>query len=366
MRRLFLLLLCLLSLPTVAQEDYAMPELPDEPIFADERLISIRHNFIQWVDNDTLVFAPYQNEHYRDEELDLGYQYQLSTGSLNRLDFAPFFAEWSAEKREFFQTGNYRVHRPVFSDERGRIPVIYQSSVKMVCGGECLGTVIMTGSYEDANSTSYNEDFYTPLPMPAQTDLEVYWSRNLQAAVFEMSSNYAGPRSLFYLELDIESRHRLAYRIETDFEFYSGRVLGLSPDGRHVILESDERQVAPEGSVYDWVTVPFLIIWTAPYHDEHCQCTYDAEIRRIDGEIADIPNQQKNFAGISFLDEDTLLYTSTEGLMRYSMSTGERSLVNPLFNSYWMETAVFSPDNRHIAVVTAQGLYVLPTGLTNP
>jgi hypothetical protein len=80
--------------------------------------------------------------------------------------------------------------------------------------------------------------------------------------------------------------------------------------------------------------------------------------------LADTPNQQ-NFAGISFLDEDTLLYISTEGLIRYSMSTGESSLINPLFNSYWMEAAVFSPDNRHVAVTTEQGLYLLPTGLTD-
>jgi hypothetical protein len=228
MHRLFLfLLLCLLSLPTLAQEDYPMPELPDKPIFADERLHPIRHNFIQWIDNDTLVFMPYQNEQYVEEELDLGYQYQLSTGSFSTLQFAPFFAEWSAEKREYFQAGNYRVHRPVFSDERGRIPIIYQSSVEIVCGGECRGTVIMSGSYEDANSTSYNDDFYMPLPMPAQTDLEVFWSRNLQGAVFEMNSNYAGPRSLFYLEIDIETRHRLAYRIQTDFEFYGGGFWGF-------------------------------------------------------------------------------------------------------------------------------------------
>lgn len=362
MRRFFLLfVLVLLTVPSLAQEDFAMPDLPDEPIFADERLNWIEHDEISWIDNSKLVFIPYQQEHYSEEELTMGYLYSLDDRSLITLEYAPFFANWSEEKREFFQAGNYTVHRPVFSDEFGRIPVIYQSTAYMVCGGECVGTIIMSGSYDDETSTSYNDDFYAPLPMPAQTSLDIYWSRNLNAAVIEMGSNYAGPRSLFYVEFNLQTRHRDAYRIETDFEFYGGRVLGLSPDGRQVLFESDERVAAADGTGI--VTRPFLYIWTAPYHEEHCQCTYDAQSRQIEGEMADRPNQGRNFAGISFLDADTLLYISTEGLFRYSMSTGESILLNPEFNSYWIESAAFSPDNRNIAVTTAQGLYVLPTGI---
>jgi hypothetical protein len=133
-------------------------------------------------------------------------------------------------------------------------------------------------------------------------------------------------------------------------------VLGLSPDGRRVTIATLGYFSETESELENRQK---LIIWDAPHHDDACACTYDAVSHVI---YSETDNYGKNFVGVAFVDEDTILYIGNEGLFRHTISTGESVLLDPAFNTHWINLAIFSPDNRHVAVTTAQGLYVLPTG----
>ncbi len=85
---MIMMLLLISTGQNVAQDTVIMPDDLPEPVFATEGNIIFYadpHQFA-WLDNETLVFTPF-NERTEDwEELAQGYQYDLSTNTLIELE----------------------------------------------------------------------------------------------------------------------------------------------------------------------------------------------------------------------------------------------------------------------------------------
>lgn len=358
MRRFFLLfLLCLLSVPTLANEDnIPMPDLPDEPILVPSiwDLSWPEAYQIVWLDNQTVVI----NFDATGNSADRGnrtYSYDVSSANLLELEESLFVADWDEEQVAFFQSGNHAVHRSPFPNEDGIISMIYESDLHIECGTECIGTLILYGYYQvhDENTIVYREGTYRAMPVPAQTGINVHWSRDNKVLLMEMGNNYSPDISLHHLDLQTGETSRLPFYL---LDWNKDHVFGLSPDGQRVLLATEvyteNRDYAPER----WQK---LLIWDAPRHDDACACTYDPVSHVV---YSETNNEGHNFAGAGFVDEDTILYIGNEGMYRHTISTGESVLLDAAFNTHWINLAIFSPDNRHVAVATEQGLYVLPTG----
>lgn len=371
MRRFFLLfLLFFLSLPTLAQgEDYPMPDLPAEPVFSDAWATYYTHSYQwAWLDNETLVFTPYDRWYSLPEDSPYEtYSYNLSDSSLISLDEPLFRANWNSEWRETFKAQpELEIYRSPYEirfqqgDETeyvSAVTVLYQSSYYISCGPECSGTMIMIGSYqEDPTIETPRHAYYEPLDFTSGFDIKVHWSPNPATFVVESETGYGGGNLLIYQSYGNESviRHPLTYTPNDQF-------LAFSPSARRVAIATgvafDENYTTNE----QWWQK--LIIWDAPPEDPECECTYHEGSAQV---IYSPSNQEdyrrRNFAGVGFVDEDTILYIGNEGLFKHTISTGESILLDPAFNTHWINLAIFSPDNRHVAVTTAQGLYVLPTG----
>jgi len=77
----------------------------------------------------------------------------------------------------------------------------------------------------------------------------------------------------------------------------------------------------------------------------------------------------ENVIGAAFLPDtpDAILIVNMDGIMRYDLGTQKLELVNPLITSEWAKWALFSPDNKWVAVfagddggVGFRQLFVLP------
>lgn len=355
MRRLFLfLLLCLLSLPTSAQEDYLTPTLPDEPIFISNGTEIVHwaeaYHFA-WIDNENLVFT-FANMSVALSEAGSfrAYSYSLEMDTVTELDNSPFVITGNAEIRDFFRPANYAIHRSPFPNENGTIPILFEST--LACDWHCFGVLVLYGYYRldggEQGSIQY------PLTRPTNGGFNVHWSRNNNAVLMELGNNYTPDVSLSYVDLSTGEVIILPfYLINWDYD----HAFGISADGGRIALATD--QFYTENTDFSSELWQKLIIWDAPHHDDACACTYDPVSHVI---YSETDNHGKNFVGVGFVDEDAILYIGNEGMFKHSISTGESTLIDAAFNTHWVNLAVFSPDNRHVAVTTEQGLYVLPTG----
>jgi hypothetical protein len=353
MRRYFsLFLLFLLSIPSLAQEDFPMPDLPDEPIFISDdirELMWIEAYQFAWLDNQnlTFTFAP-MSVPYQVSNPYTAYSYNLRTELLAELDASPFILDWNAEIQEYFQAGDYLIHRSPYPNENSSVPILYNSRLPE------FGALFLYGLYW-SDSEDYGSDQYPLRISPYRGfGFNLHWSSHNSAALIELGNEYSPTVSLAYINLSTGDIRILPFALT---EFISDRAFGISPDGQRVILATDEFYT--DNMNYSPELWQKLIIWDAPSHDDACACTYDPVSHVI---YSEIDNEGKNFAGVGFVDENTILYIGNEGLFRHTISTGESVLLDPAFNTHWINLAIFSPDNRHVAVTTEQGLYVLPTG----
>ena len=366
MRRYFLLfLLFLLTVPSLAQgNDFQMPELPAEPVFSSAWAVYNAQTYqFAWLDNETLVFTPYDYWYNLPEDSPYEtYSYNLPDNTVVALDEPQFRADWNSAWRETFKAlPNVDIYRsPYFwGDENVSIvSVLYQSSYYISCGPECSGTMIMIGSYEEnpARETPYHA-YYAPLAFTSGAYIKPHWSPNHNAVVVEAETGYGGGNLLIYRNPDNEVFIPFPLSDTPNDQFFA-----FSPSGRRLVIASGARFDENNPADEEWWQK--LIIWDAPPEDPECQCTYHEGSAQV---IYSPTNQEdyrrRNFAGVGFVDEDTILYIGNEGLFRHTISTGESVLLDPAFNTHWINLAIFSPDNRHVAVTTGQGLYVLPTGI---
>jgi hypothetical protein len=200
---IILLMLCLLSLPTSAQEGFPVPSLPDEPIFVstDREVVQWAELYqFAWLDNQNLVFT-FSNITLSSIGTDpnLGYSYNVQTDNLTLLENSPFVSNWDEDKRAFFQAGNYIVHHSPYPNQNGIIPIVYESTLYTECGSECIGTLIMYGNYQE-DGASYH-GYYDPLSIHAQTGINIHWSRNNNAILMEMGGNFSAYIGLHWVDL---------------------------------------------------------------------------------------------------------------------------------------------------------------------
>jgi hypothetical protein len=350
MRHYFLLLLlCLLSLPTLAQEDYPIANLPATPIFADSRIVSAYPYQFGWLDNETLVFTPFRKDFSSHDESGLyeSYSYSLMNNALVAEEASPFFANWNTEARNSVQAGLNPIHRSPYTPDND-YKVVYESPYFVVQGGIWPMNIIMEGEYFYYPDTGSRYG-YTSLEPALDGLVSVLWSQD---------------NSAFILELAVPSSVTFRYYKEQGYPItinhhlidYGDSFLAFSGDGNRLALATHDRFSATET---EQAYQQKLIIWNAPRHDDACTCTYDPVSHVI---YSEADNEGKNFVGAGFVDEDTIIYIGNEGMYRHSISTGESTLIDAAFNTHWINLAIFSPDNRHVAVTTEQGLYVLPTG----
>mgnify|MGYP000465540359 CR=1 FL=1 len=362
---LFLTLFFTLVFGISAQDDILMPDDLPDPVYTEDIsqifYYADPHQFA-WIDNETLVFAPYRELYaYEESQLDIAYHYSLSTGTLTQLDSSPFHATMSEETRNWFQVSEYAttVYQSPYILEGGGTythHIMYISRFSGRCGIECSNAIMMRGRYAINSDGELDESLSSFMPIETNYtgNITLFWTRNgLEPyALLQMSIPY-GQGEYVYISHprnDIRTPIYL-HNLPED------RILAVSDDGTRAAYSSHHTEPGASESGQK------LYIWHAPYHDEHCACTYDGRLYFINPVNPESQTRRYSFAGASFVDEDTILYIGDMGLMRHNLLTGISTIIDPELNVSWIRTAVFSPDNQHVAITTEQGLYVLPLDL---
>ena len=355
---MIMMLLLISTGQNVAQDTVIMPDDLPEPVFATEGNIIFYadpHQFA-WLDNETLVFTPF-NERTEDwEELAQGYQYDLSTNTLIELESSPFEADMDEETRDWFQVRpEATVHQSPYAIDAGGggtiRHVMYISRFLGQCFNECSALIVMGGRYfVDAEQ---NPDFvmssFIPVHFQYDTDI-LFWSRDNQSTVIQTGVVYGQGYRLSHINEEGNDVH-IRYGLHDNI---NDRILAMSDDGNYLAFSShsNDDSLAIGQSLY---------IWQAPYHDDACSCTYDAQIVDMIAPINQNAPNEILFAGVGFVNENTILYIGESGLMRHNLLTGISTSLDRELNVGWIRTAVFSPDLEHVAITTEEGLYILET-----
>lgn len=353
-RILSIVLLFLITGLTLAQDDpVIMPDDLPEPVFSDN--FSIFYAGIQeiaWLDNETLVFTT------PEQASEIGYHYSLTDDRLTQLESNPFRLTMTDEELVYYQaSATDPVYHSPYADEFDTHHLMYTSIIQVDCGGVC--TIVMQGRYHAPmnNELDNVSNNYVPADFLSFAGFDVVWGQDDNSAVIEVGSPYGGSTTFNYINFDgglIEGI--VDFRIIDNVD---DRILGISADGKHVAFASYWNPSGTENVVYNSQR---LIIWTAPYYDELCSCTYDAQIHVIESALRQ-ENIGSYFAGVGFVNENTILYIGELGLMRHNLLTGISVPIDRELNVGWIRTAVFSPDFQHVAITTEQGLFILPLSL---
>lgn len=300
--------------------------LPDKPIMEG---IIFRDKIAWSADGKTLLFQ--MVDYSADHEPDKAYQYDPATGKLSELDTMPFTLTLNDEQKAYFQARDNTIPKSPYHNA-----ILYTSTLSVVCGGECDGTLIMQGTYCYAPDCVELWGFYEPLNLISQGDFRVVWSRG-GAAVLIRDTNYGSFHELIY------SGAEGTYVIADTFDRDDNDVFDLSNDGKRVLYENPE-----SGSK--------LMLWEIESFDSEKTHLVTTDQQKImDGHVTG--------AGFSTSNSDYLFYLDDEGIKQYEISGGRSELLNPAINATWVQFGLFSPDNRYIAVLSDNKLYVVPTGI---
>lgn len=363
MYRLFSILLIFMITGFALAQDEAviMPDDLPEPIFTTERstiYLADPHQFA-WIDNETLVFTPFnkRTEGWEDDSTAMGYVYDLNSETLIELETSPFHTTMQEEYRDLFEVmPDTTVHQSPyvqdFEDGNTLHHIVYTSQFFGRWSlYDYFNSIMMRGRYFVDNSDEINRQSSSFMPIRHDFGADIlFWSPNNQSFVIQKSVTYGAGYSISHINEEGEDVH-VRYGLSDDL---NDRILVISEDGNHLAFSShsNDDPLAVGQSLY---------IWQAPYHDELCACTYDAQIIDM---IAPIDGTQEiSFAGVGFVNENTILYIGELGLMRHNLLTGISVPIDRELNVGWIRTAVFSPDFQHVAITTEQGLFILPLSL---
>lgn len=370
MLRIFLLLLCFAAAPVVAQSSGVLVATADE---AGSYLDTTQ--FV-WLDNDTLIFEPTRSPGKVD-----AYEYHVSTGEVSHLDLSPLYFEPTPKRVEHYQ---------IATDETGYSPdsfrspfefsssltyplhrVLYLSSLHIACGFECPSGIVMQGIHDDQADYTVAElraqtgtaplDYlvsrtYRPLNLKASYGLGVLWARNSDAAVIEVSYVVGDGSRIYYASL--VDRPYGEYPPEIYIgdvnPFWGQHIYALSEDGTRVIYGEYQYENASHEALRVWQVIPAVgdAIWSA-------QVLPSVSVQPQS-------SAEDAFAGANFIpgDEGHILALHADGILRIDLITDERTVLNPDITATSFSLGVFSPDNRHVAVVTPEyEVRVMPTGI---
>lgn len=344
---LILTLFFSLAFTISAQDDVLMPDDLPHPILSDEIIENIYFADVTqfaWFDSETLLF----------EIGEQGYTYSLSNDTLTELDISPFRAEMNQEFLTWYQVleGTEIIQSPYPEAGDDWYTILYASNLTYNCGATCDGRIYMSGMYRNSGDNQPDSDYvYHPLPFGGMPSNRILWSRDSSSAIVTLESAYVVHGSMYHLNLQTNE----TTQIPVELSDISDSLLAISDDGNRVAFRSSM-------SFDNYPSGQKIIIWETPYHDDLCACTYDGQTHII-SPFPLVENRGNSFAGVGFVDEDTILYIGEMGLMRHNLLTGVSSIIDPELNVGWIHTAVFSPDNQHVAITTQQGLYILALSL---
>ena len=328
--------------PVIMPDDLPDPLQLDAPI---DKIVNADVSQFAWLDNDTLVF-----------EIDrIGYQYDVSSDTLTELESSPFIAEMNEDFHVWYQVlSNGGIIQSPYVHPGGEwYDIIYPANLSYNCGATCGGRIFMSGLYRYSDGATPSSDYiYRPLAFEGIPSSRIIWSRDNSTALITLTNEVGAPPVI--LHVNLISREITTIPLSYG-DITTDSLLAISEDGQRVAFRShttNDPRVTSTASQN-------LLIWETPVYSENCACTYDGVIHRIEP-LDLMPETDQKFAGVGFVDADTLLYIGELGLMRHNLLTGISTPLDRELNVGWIRTAVFSPDNQHVAITTEQGLFVLP------
>lgn len=365
MRRFFLFfLLFLLSVPSLANEDnIPMPSLPAEPIYVKQGPV-IRQHYV-WLDNDTFRFTPYNNDGPTSSDPYEAYEYHLSSATLERLDWSPFYFlpdEEFASLIDFWEGdtsyNSYRrmVARSPYTQSAEEFALfVYSGTAYRECGIMCGYVMSYLGLAAPSEGNVYSESYIHPFTAPLLLVSQPMWAADGSFLVYgEGAEPESGCCWTSYSFIDLETNEVSQY-----FGGDSAWIPVNGPFNNGIYALSSE--FAPRVLYGDWLENIHnrLILWTGSHlgsEECHCMLLPESKIFSLEAE--------QHFSGANFIegDKDHFLAVAPDGLRLYEIETGEFTVLNPELNSQWIDLAVFSPDNQHMAVLVDENMYVLPTG----
>jgi hypothetical protein len=301
-------------------------------------LFNQRNTFV-WSDDGSTLYYEAEYDAETGEYGFLGFAYDVATGELSRLDESPLRLTFTEEEQAFYQAIEPFAYRsPVTMEAATRI--IFASTLDISCGHECRGTLLMMGTHTTAEDVP-SPGFYSPLDITLQDDFHMLWSRDGSAAVLMMDLAYGGGLNLYHVTL--KQPYPILF-IDSGWA-YEHMLCDISADGTRVLY----KQYGNDNAT--------LMLWSMKPWTEA-----EPWVVALGSEAV----VESWVAGANFVPDDAnqIVYVDESGVHLYDLGHEIDTLVNPDINAEWVNYAVFSPDHRHVAVVTVDAeLYVLPTGL---
>lgn len=337
-----LLFFALCVFPVQAQDDPPHPLLENAVMVSEHGLYYWTLSNLVWVDNDTLVFdiPPVDST-----DTQTALRYELATRETYPISPSPFHLIPTPEEIAYFHIAalpdeptGYQAYISPFASS-GNLPFIYRSSLESFCGTECNGLHTMIGSY---SPTALELSAFRTLPSTAQCGMRVAWARDNGAAVLASGLCYNCCAVLYRVERNGTQTHIGSYTA------IDGGLYALSDDANRV-LYSDLSE--------DFSTIN-LILWER----ETLTLGGFEGVRTTSTIISGNTEVYQAFSGANFVSgaPSQIVALHADGVILIDLDTNERTVINPDLNTSWVDAAFFSPDNRHVAVVVEDKLYVVP------
>jgi hypothetical protein len=316
---------------------HVSPSLP-EPIYEAREPFNdlgvIPDNLFWLPDSRHLLFASVVFSYEGSEEL-THFVYDVQSGLRVPVERSPFTVRLTSAQQEHFRAAGEEGYF-----DPGSSNFVYLSTFDTYLHFEGLGYWKLYAAGSLTNKA------FIPLPIANTFMLSgVMWSEDGSTLVIGADHYHGGLKSLIHVRqekycngtfCDVE----ISPMIPVDG---SETLFDLSADGTRALI--------PQGGVN-----PNLLLWDVQYEFDPSSRDYSSLIVWRGETI-----------GAAFIpdDNDHILIVTEQGIVRYSLSTGESEVINAEINSTWASWAVFSPDNRWAAVLAGEGiarerLYVLP------
>jgi hypothetical protein len=337
--------------------------LPSESVFNfpdPKSYIPVTPANVVWLDDETLLFeAQYP---FPEPGQVPAFRYHVPARALTPLEQSPLRFEPTPDEREHFQLREAAgAFQSPFLD-RGLIYRVYESTLDIYCGHECVGTLIMVASVPNGSNNMIDQR-YRPLDFTVQGGLQVYWASGGSAAIIENSGNYSCFSNLYHVGL----RGGYADIRFDSLNCFEELLFAVSDDGLRVLYSKIDHYDMDDGTPNaDWA----LMLWEADIHPPE---NPDWQPYQVLGTRTMIIRSglpwnpvQPAFAGANFDPDDPnrLIALHHDGIIAIDRATDERIILNPDINAQWVKLGLFSPDNRYVAVYLAGGaFYVLETGI---